>query len=155
MKRSRHPFRVFAAGLLLILLAAACGTQGQPAATGSTPTSGTAFTPILPLTPQPTATGAQVPGNPPTRVAADSTPPVSLSGNAANGAVLYKEKCGGCHGPNGEGGLMPGAPQISGRGLSYRTVENKVRTSQGRMPRFTKEQLSDEGLVDIFTWLNR
>ena len=38
------------------------------------------------------------------------------SGTAAQGAVIYAQKCVACHGENGKGGVAPGAGPLAGGG---------------------------------------
>ena len=52
---------------------------------------------------------------------------VSLTSVAADdGAVLYKKKCAGCHGPNGEGKPAIKAPPLKGTSLEVNQIAQHV-----------------------------
>ena len=73
-------------------------------------------------------------------------------GSSSEGKRWYGlQRCDGCHGVNGSGGK---APNIRQSGLSYREVLSKVRNSKSAsMPSYSAEQLSDQKVADIFSYL--
>jgi thiosulfate dehydrogenase len=88
------------------------------------------------------------------------------SGNATNGAQLWKQACGSCHGaPNtGQGRLTPLASLVPKETIAVHpsnarlVVIEKVRHGKffnvgGRMPLFSLEALSDAQLGDLLAYL--
>ncbi|WP_026332578.1 c-type cytochrome [Deinococcus apachensis] len=85
----------------------------------------------------------------------------ALSGDTAEGQKKFVATCSGCHGQNGEGGIGPALNAATGPG-SWDIGQFEAAVRQGHapdhelgpiMPRFTKEQLSDEDLTDIYAYL--
>src|SRR5436305_5632730 len=50
----------------------------------------------------------------------------TISWAADDGAALYKKKCGGCHGANGEGKPAMKAPALKGTSLDSETLAARV-----------------------------
>lgn len=50
----------------------------------------------------------------------------SASWAADDGAALYKKKCAGCHGPNGEGKPAIKAPALKGIGLDTNQIAEHI-----------------------------
>jgi len=65
---------------------------------------------------------------------------VSLASWAADdGAVLYKTKCAGCHGPNGEGKAAIKSPAVKGTKLEVDQVaEHVTKGESGSKPPHNK-----------------
>jgi ubiquinol-cytochrome c reductase cytochrome c subunit len=75
------------------------------------------------------------------------------AGNAEKGKVLYvKNGCWQCHGYVGQGGAA-GKP-LAPKPLPYEAFNVFVRNSNGQMPPYPKEILSDADLADIHTYLS-
>lgn len=66
-----------------------------------------------------------------------------------NGQKLYMEKCHLCH-PGGEAGL---GPALNNKRLPKFLIRFQVRHGLGAMPGFSSEDISDEQLDDILTYL--
>ncbi|BDP42183.1 hypothetical protein DAETH_21520 [Deinococcus aetherius] len=85
----------------------------------------------------------------------------AITGNTADGQAKFVSTCGGCHGQNGQGGIGPSL--IAGEGpKSWKLEQFEAAVRQGHapdrdlgavMPRFTEEQLSDEDVLNIYTYL--
>jgi mono/diheme cytochrome c family protein len=73
-------------------------------------------------------------------------------GNAENGGKLFGQyTCSACHGMRGEGGR---GPKLAGARFSHDQLVAKVRSSNSSiMPSFSKEQISDQDLADIYAFL--
>ncbi len=50
----------------------------------------------------------------------------TISWAAGDGASLYKSKCAGCHGPNGEGKPAMKAPALKGTSLDSGQIADKI-----------------------------
>lgn len=74
-------------------------------------------------------------------------------GNSSDGKTWFSmQHCTGCHGDDGSGDKA--APKVKPTELSYRAVLSKVRKSKSAsMPSFSKEQLPDQKVADIFSYL--
>ncbi|MEF2278562.1 c-type cytochrome [Deinococcus sp. YIM 134068] len=85
----------------------------------------------------------------------------AIGGDTAAGQAKFVSSCGGCHGQNGEGGI--GTNLIAEEGpRGWKLEEFEVALREGHspsrdlgavMPRFTEEQLSDEDVLNIYTFL--
>ncbi len=73
---------------------------------------------------------------------------VSTSVNAAeDGAALYKSKCSGCHGPNGEG---KAAPKVVGQSAESVAKDLSAGIAQGKAPHKAKfPGLNDDQIKGI------
>ena len=49
-----------------------------------------------------------------------------VSWAADDGAALYKKKCAGCHGPNGEGKPAMKAPALKGTNLELNQITDQI-----------------------------
>jgi mono/diheme cytochrome c family protein len=79
-----------------------------------------------------------------------STP---AAGNAEKGKALYaKHGCWQCHGYVGQGGAA-GKP-LAPKPMPYEAFNVFVRNSNGPMPPYPKEILSDADLADIHAYLS-
>lgn len=78
-----------------------------------------------------------------------TTPP---EGNSLEGKRWFGlQRCDGCHGPDGSGGK---APDIRQQDFDYRSLLSKVRNPKSAiMPSYSPEQLSDQKVADIFSYL--
>lgn len=85
----------------------------------------------------------------------------ALSGDTGEGQKKFVASCGGCHGAGGQGGIGPALNAATGPG-SWDIGQFEAAVRQGHapdrelgavMPRFTKEQLTDEDLTDIYAYL--
>lgn len=87
-------------------------------------------------------------------VAAQASP-APQAGNTSNGQKVFAaQKCDGCHGLKGEGGAGDaGGPQIAPPPVSLPMFLNTVRNPKDPMPAFSKEQVSDAELTDVYAFL--
>jgi len=83
---------------------------------------------------------------------------VSLSSwSADDGAALYKKKCAGCHGANGEGKPAIKAPALKGTSLSANQIaEHITKGESGSKSPHNKGigGLNDEQTKAIAEWVN-
>ena len=81
-------------------------------------------------------------------ISCGSTP----EGNYSDGKRWFSmQHCATCHGDDGSGGK---APQIKQTELSFRDFLSKVRKAKSAiMPSFSKKQLPDQNVADIFSYL--
>lgn len=81
-------------------------------------------------------------------ISCDSSP----EGNYSDGKRWFSmQHCATCHGEGGSGGK---APKIQQTELSYRELLRKVRKPKSAiMPSFSKKQLPDQYVADIFSYL--
>ncbi|WP_216323079.1 c-type cytochrome [Deinococcus aestuarii] len=85
----------------------------------------------------------------------------AITGNTADGQAKFVSACAGCHGQQGQGGIGPNLVATEGpRSWQLAQFEAALREGHapGRdlgavMPRFTEEQLSDEDVLNIYTYL--
>jgi len=74
------------------------------------------------------------------------------TGNADNGKRIFmKNGCFECHGTVGQGtiaGARIGPPPLNAQGLI-----RYVRRPPGQMPAFTEKVMSDQELIDVYTYL--
>jgi mono/diheme cytochrome c family protein len=85
-------------------------------------------------------------------VAAQNATPAQ-KGNAGNGKLLFASAgCATCHGDSAKG-LTGLGPQITPPGFAIPDFINFVRDPAEAMPPFSKQQVSDAQLVDIFAFL--
>ena len=71
----------------------------------------------------------------------------SVTWAADDGAALYKSKCAGCHGPNGEGKPAVKAPALKGTSLEASAVADRIaKGDPGQKPPHNKpvSGLTDE-----------
>lgn len=79
------------------------------------------------------------------------TPASAVSGDAATGALLYRDKqCAACHGPAALGG-MGGA--LAGSTLSFDQFLWKVRNAIPPKPAMNASDLGDSEAYSIYLWL--
>lgn len=72
-------------------------------------------------------------------------------GNPVNGQGLFLGLgCNACHGDNGEGGQ---GPTIAQTVIPLDRVIEQYREPLNAMLEFTPEQISDDGIADIYSWL--
>lgn len=78
------------------------------------------------------------------------------AGQAADGGVLYRLNCAGCHGAAGRGGALiysdKNAPQL--RDVSGPETVAAIRSGPGEMPAFNLEALSDEQVASIVEYVH-
>jgi mono/diheme cytochrome c family protein len=77
----------------------------------------------------------------------------AFAGDAAQGKIDFTQKfgCFQCHGTWGQGGAA--GARLAPNPLPYEALSNFVRTTNGAMPPFTKEVLTDQQLEDIYAYL--
>ena len=82
----------------------------------------------------------------------DSRPQITTDHpDAATGEALYHYfGCFACHGYQREGGF---GPRLAGTTLSLEEVRAQVRNPRERMPAFRPEQISNEELAHIYTFI--
>ena len=66
------------------------------------------------------------------------------------GKAPFTRICATCHGANADGGQGPGIARVA---LDYDEFLAKVRHSGGEMPSFSKEQISDDEVKQVFEFL--
>ena len=76
-------------------------------------------------------------------------------GDAANGRKLYlADGCYQCHGRVGQGGLMTGAaPILAQTKLPYAAYTRQLRNPINDMPPYPENLLSEQGVADIYAYL--
>ena len=82
-------------------------------------------------------------------------PAVAAAASVENGkAAFIKNGCWQCHGFEGQGSVATsGGRIIANTELPLEAFTNFVRTSNGEMPPYRKEMLSDSDLADIYAYL--
>jgi mono/diheme cytochrome c family protein len=70
---------------------------------------------------------------------------------AAPRTVWVATGCGGCHGPNAEGGSASG---LTAEEISYDEFHQVVREGTEGMPAYGPSQISDEELQQVYEWLS-
>ncbi len=76
-------------------------------------------------------------------------------GDAAHGkAVFMKNMCYTCHGTAGQGGDRGSGPRIAYDVWPWEAFSQEVRRPRESMPRYTKEQVSDQELADIYAYVS-
>lgn len=79
------------------------------------------------------------------------TPGRAEAQDAVRGGELYREmECFECH---GDAGLGEMGPAIAGTSLSLQEVRHQLRSPRGMMPTFDPDEISEEGIADIYAWL--
>lgn len=76
-------------------------------------------------------------------------------GDAAVGLQVYAQNCAACHGASGAGGVAGGGawtPRVND--VTAQTLADAVRVGPFQMPRFDREQVSDEELGDMAAFLD-
>lgn len=66
------------------------------------------------------------------------------------GKAPFTRVCAACHGGHADGGQ---GPRIAGTTLDYDEFLAKVRHSGGEMPSFSKDEVSDNEVKQIFDYL--
>lgn len=66
-------------------------------------------------------------------------------------SVWVETGCGGCHGPNGEGGS---AVPLAGEETPYDEFQRVVRAGTEGMPSYSPSRISDQDLRRVYDWLN-
>lgn len=95
-------------------------------------------------------------GNPVRPAPEQATPTVQVSTQLANadqarGEQLFQaNQCVACHGPQGQGAI---GPTLAHTALSFDQFLNKVRNAIPPKPAFSAEALPDQGVYDIYGWL--
>ncbi len=78
--------------------------------------------------------------------------PDNVAGRPERGAELFITlPCAGCHGATAQGQF---GPTLAGTSLTFEEVRNQVRDPRDKMPMFSREQVSDDDLRDIYAWLS-
>jgi mono/diheme cytochrome c family protein len=76
--------------------------------------------------------------------------PVTASGAALTGRIVFANTCNPCH-PGGESGL---GPALNDKPLPDFLVRLKVRNGLGSMPAFPESELDDDSLDAILEWMS-
>jgi mono/diheme cytochrome c family protein len=74
----------------------------------------------------------------------------------ANGRILYKKRCAGCHLSSGEGQLTLGAPALENSSVVAGAVDGLVTTvlsGRGSMPAF-RQSITDADLAAILSYVS-
>ncbi|WP_194919702.1 cytochrome c [Novosphingobium sp. NBM11] len=82
----------------------------------------------------------------------------TISGNATRGQQIAQEKCGACHGADGNGGPDPHVPKLAGQSLPYlyweiRAFKEGTRKSDIMGP--TATALAYDDIADIATYFSK
>jgi ubiquinol-cytochrome c reductase cytochrome c subunit len=83
-------------------------------------------------------------------------PMVIAGGNLEHGKALYALNCEHCHAVTGEGGAIGGlewAPSL--QRATINEIADAIRAGPGEMPRFGEEQLSQDDLNDVASYVFR
>lgn len=88
----------------------------------------------------------------------NSQAPGTISGNAIRGQQIAQEKCGACHGADGNGGPDPHVPKLAGQSLPYlyweiRSFKAGTRKSDIMAPNVTA--LAYEDIADVATYFSQ
>jgi ubiquinol-cytochrome c reductase cytochrome c subunit len=76
-------------------------------------------------------------------------------GDPARGREIFATNCAACHGSTGAGGVAgAGAFTPNLIGLDEVTLASAVRVGPFQMPRFSEDQIDDEGLGDIAAFMD-
>ena len=76
------------------------------------------------------------------------------AGDAARGKSSYmKHLCHTCHGTAGHGGDRGSGPRIAPNLMPWEGYVMAVRRPREAMPRYSKEQMSDQELADTYAYL--
>ena len=76
------------------------------------------------------------------------------AGDIAMGRAVFASACAACHGPTAAGGAVGGRAIAPGLGLADPVeMAEAVRTGPGVMPRFGREQLSDDELDSLIRYV--
>jgi len=76
-------------------------------------------------------------------------------GDAARGkAAFTKKMCYTCHGTAGQGGDRGSGPRIAYDVWPWEAFSQQVRRPQDSMPRYTREEVSDQELADIYAYVS-
>ena len=77
------------------------------------------------------------------------------AGDAKRGQALYmKNLCYTCHGTAGQGGDRGSGPRIAPNPHPWEAFTTAVRRPRESMPRYSVEQVNDQGLADIHAYLS-
>jgi mono/diheme cytochrome c family protein len=76
-------------------------------------------------------------------------------GDAARGKAAFKQHmCYTCHGTAGQGGDRGSGPRIAYDVWPWEAFSQQVRRPQDSMPRYTKEEVPDQELADIYAYVS-
>ena len=76
-------------------------------------------------------------------------------GDVAHGkAAFMKNMCYTCHGTAGQGGDRGSGPRIAYDVWPWEAFSQQVRRPREAMPRYTKEQVNDQELADIYAYVS-
>lgn len=76
-------------------------------------------------------------------------PVVAVEAAQERGKIVFAQNCNRCH-PGGEAGL---GPALNGLRSPRSTQRRRVRHGPGRMPSFDRNQISDEQLDELLSYL--
>jgi mono/diheme cytochrome c family protein len=80
------------------------------------------------------------------------TPTLNPAGDAGHGRVLFSQwRCTNCHGESGQGGI---GPTLARTTLSFASFNSAVRQTRPPKPAFSEAELSNQDVLDIYTWLS-
>jgi mono/diheme cytochrome c family protein len=76
-------------------------------------------------------------------------------GDVAHGkAAFTKNMCYTCHGTAGQGGDRGSGPRIAYDVWPWEAFSQQVRRPREGMPRYTREQIGDQELADIYAYVS-
>jgi mono/diheme cytochrome c family protein len=75
---------------------------------------------------------------------------LSLSGNSAQGQVIFQLNCAGCHGAGGDGLVGPNLHHVSSRKSPPRLIHQVISGETPPMPQF---QPSPQAMADLLEYL--
>lgn len=83
------------------------------------------------------------------------SPDISTTeGNAALGESLWPTlRCATCHGEDGATRLQKEAPPLKNVDVPFDVFYQQVRVGGGEMPAFSEEEIPDNYLIHVWTWL--
>ena len=77
------------------------------------------------------------------------------TGSVENGKKAFMQNmCFTCHGTVGQGGERNAGPKLAPDTFPFVAFENQLRNPRGQMPRYSKEFVSDQELLDIHTYVS-
>jgi mono/diheme cytochrome c family protein len=74
---------------------------------------------------------------------------LDLTGDSANGELVYADNCATCHGLNGEGGSGPSMASAVGEG--DQEIVDVILSGEDSMPAF--DSLPDQDIADVLAWI--
>ncbi|MCL5265928.1 MAG: cytochrome c [Chloroflexi bacterium] len=82
-----------------------------------------------------------------------ATPTPLAHGDEAKGKAIYVSLCYGCHAPEAKVGPSFVSDGFKGKYQTADALMKVVRTGRHPMPQFSREQLNDQGIVDLLAYI--